>query len=163
MTASPAWHDYIGRPWINGENDCWTLVRDIYRDHLGIDLPAIVIDAENLRQVLQAFEDPANLSPWQRIPAPQHLCLVFFTPGHHRATHCGLWLDISGGRFLHCHRRAGVVLEDRITLELNGWCNPRFYRHASCDKTAVFTSGGDGHVQANSGDDGGGLGSGVFS
>ena len=92
--------DYIGRPWVNGQQDCWTLVRDIYRDYLAIDLPAIAIDADNLRQVLKAFEDDDNLSSWQPIPIPEHLCLVFFTPGHHRATHCGLWLDIMDGRFL---------------------------------------------------------------
>ncbi|WP_257264356.1 NlpC/P60 family protein [Endozoicomonas sp. ONNA2] len=122
--------NYIGRPWINDQQDCWTLVRDIYRDHLQIDLPAIAIDADNLRQVVKAFEDDKNLSPWQPIPTPEHLCLVFFTPGHHRATHCGLWLDVMGGRFLHCHRQAGVVFEDRVTLEQNGWCCPRFYRHS---------------------------------
>ncbi|USE39254.1 hypothetical protein MJO57_14475 [Endozoicomonas sp. SCSIO W0465] len=104
-------------------------MRDIYRDCLQIDLPAIAIDADNLRQVLKAFEDDNNLSPWQPIPKPEHWCLVFFTPGHHRATHCGLWLDIMGGRFLHCHRQAGVVFEDRVTLEQNGWVNPTFYRH----------------------------------
>lgn len=122
--------EYIGRPWQNGTQDCWTLVRDIYRDHLQIDLPAIVIDADNLRQVLKAFEDDTNLQPWQPIEKPEHLCLAFFTPGHHRATHCGLWLNIMGGRFLHCHRKAGVVCEDRVTLEQNGWCHPRFYRYS---------------------------------
>ena len=121
---------YIGREWINGTQDCWTLVRDIYRDHLQIDLPPIVVDADNLRHVLKAFEDDANLQPWQPIETPEHLCLAFFTPGHHRATHCGLWLNIMGGRFLHCHRKAGVVCEDRVTLEQNGWCNPRFYRYS---------------------------------
>ena len=129
MTASPAWCEYIGQPWINGEQDCWTLVRDVYRDHLGIELPVIVVDSENLRAVLLAFENEQNLSPWVPITKPEHLCLVFFTPGHHRATHCGLWLNIQGGRFLHCHRKAGVVCEDRVTLEMNGWANPRYYKH----------------------------------
>ena len=139
--------DYIGRPWINGQQDCWTLVRDIYRDHLAIDLPAIAIDADNLRQVLKAFENDDNLSLWQPIPVPEHLCLVFFTPGHHRATHCGLWLDVMGGRFLHCHRKAGVVFEDRVTLEQNGWCHPRFYRHVGCGKTATLNNRGDDNEQ----------------
>lgn len=128
---------YIGRQWKNGKYDCWQLVRDVYREQLAIDLPEIAIDADNLRHVLRAFEDPANLSPWHPIARPEHLCLVFFTPGHHRATHCGLWLDIQGGRFLHCHRRAGVVCEDRIGLEVNGWRNPRYYRHVKYGKTAA--------------------------
>ena len=139
--------DYVGREWQNGTQDCWTLVRDIYRDHLQIDLPPIVVDADNLRQVLKAFEDDANLQPWQPIEKPEHLCLAFFTPGHHRATHCGLWLDIMGGRFLHCHRRAGVVCEDRVTLEQNGWCDPRYYRHVGCGKTSPLLNGGDDNEQ----------------
>ena len=137
MTVSPASPDivteivslYIGRPWINGEQDCWTLVRDIYREQLQIELPQIVVDADNLRQVFKAFESPENLSPWQPITTPEHLCLVFFTPGHHRATHCGIWLDILDGRYLHCTRKAGVVCEDRTSLELNGWTEPRYYRY----------------------------------
>ena len=134
---------YIGREWVNGEQDCWTLVRDVYRDHLNIELPAIVVDSENLRAVLRAFEDKQNLSPWVPITKPEHLCLVFFTPGHHRATHCGLWLHVQGGRFLHCHRKAGVVCEDRVTLEQNGWFNPQYYRHVSCGKNGN-TQVGDG-------------------
>ncbi len=133
---------YIGRPWINGEQDCWTLVRDIYAEQLGIVLPEIAIDADNLRHVLHAFEDPQNLSCWQPIEKPEHLCLVFFTPGHHRATHCGLWLNSQGGRFLHCHRKAGVVCEDKPSLEVNGWCNPRYYKHQNYDKKrADFAQG----------------------
>ena len=140
MTGSQGWHNYIGRPWVNGECDCWTLVQDVYRDELGIELPDIVVDADNLRQVLNSFEDPRNLLPWQPIAQPEHLCLVFFTPGHHRATHCGVWLDIQGGRYLHSHRKAGVVCEDRVTLEVNGWCNPRYYRHVDCGKKQLVVS-----------------------
>ena len=119
---------YIGRQWHNGTQDCWALVRDVYRDQLNIELPQIVVDADNLRAVLETFERSEHLGDWRRIERPEHLCLVFFTPGHHRATHCGLWLDIQDGRFLHSHRKAGVVCEDRITLGMNGWCNPVYYR-----------------------------------
>ncbi len=131
MTVSPGFNPtlYIGRQWVNGEQDCWALVRDVYREQLGIELPVIVVDANNLRAVLNTFETSEYLKDWQRIEKPEHLCLVFFTPGHHRATHCGLWLDSQGGRFLHSHRNSGVVCEDRITLEMNGWCNPAYYRY----------------------------------
>ena len=135
MTGSRGWFEYIGRPWVNGEQDCWTLVRDVYREQLNIELPAIVVDADNLRSVLRAFEDKQNLSTWVPIDRPEHLCLVFFTPGHHRATHCGLWLNVQGGRFLHCYRKAGVVCEDQVTLEQNGWFNPRYYRHKFNNQT----------------------------
>lgn len=134
MTASPGWSEYIGRPWVNGEYDCWALIRDVYRDRLRIELPEIAVDSDNLKEVMAAFGNPDNLLPWAPIRQPEHLCLVFFSPGEHRAAHCGLWLEILGGRYLHCHRRSGVVCEDRITLEQNGWCNPQYYRHAGCVK-----------------------------
>ena len=139
MTALPVFDPtlYIGRQWVNGEQDCWALVRDVYREQLNIELPRIVVDANNLRSVLKAFEDEDNLLPWEPINQPEHLCLVFFTPGNHRATHCGLWLAIQDGRFLHSYRNSGVVCEDRITLEMNGWCNPVFYRYQG------LTAGGE--------------------
>ena len=127
--AKHPYGEYVGRPWINGQYDCWTLVRDVYRDQLGIELPNIVVDCDNLRQVIRAFEDDINLSPWQPIEQPDHLCLVFFTPGHERATHCGVWLDIADGRFLHCTRTSGSVCENRQSLEMNGWTKPRYYRY----------------------------------
>ena len=144
MTGSLAFPaEYIGRPWIKGEFDCWTLVRDVYYDCFGISLHHIVVDPDNLKAVLRAFENPDYLQPWHEIQQPEHLCLVFFTPGHHRATHCGLWLDVLGGRYLHCHRKAGVVFEDRATLEMNGWFNPKYYRYRDCGKNGTVLSKGE--------------------
>lgn len=120
---------YQNKHWIKGQYDCWSLVREVYRHERGIELPVIVVDVDNLRAVVRAFRDGHNLAPWMRINEPEHLCLVFFSPGCHRSTHCGVWLDMADGRYLHCPRRGGVVCEDRLGLERNGWTEPVYYRY----------------------------------
>ncbi|PJE80653.1 hypothetical protein CI610_00314 [invertebrate metagenome] len=122
---------YLDRYWKKGEYDCWSLVREVYRQEAGIDLPVIVVDVDNLRDVLRAFTDEHNLSCWHPVPEPEHLCLAFFSPGRHHTTHCGIWLDIADGRFLHLPRNSFTVCEDRQGLERGGWVNPSFYRYSA--------------------------------
>ena len=120
---------YQKKHWIKGQYDCWSLVRDVYRHERGIDLPVIVVDVDNLRAVVQAFRDEANLAPWMPIDRAEHLSLVYLSAGQHMTSHCGVWLDMADGRFLHLPRNSSVVCEDRLGLDRNGWCEPKFYRY----------------------------------
>ncbi len=119
---------YLSKPWINGQQDCWQLVRDVYREQLNIELPQIVVNAEKLREVITAMESTTNLSDWQPIEQPGHWSLVFWSQLT-RPSHVGIYLDIDGGRILHNTQRTGVVCQSVHDMSLQGWCNPRYYRH----------------------------------
>ncbi|WBA79542.1 NlpC/P60 family protein [Endozoicomonas sp. GU-1] len=123
-------NNYIGLPWINGSQDCWWLVRQVYKDQLDIDLPQIVVDANNLKAVIKSMTQHPALSDWQPIEKPEHLCLTFFS-NRSNPTHVGVYLDHNGGRILHTFKRAGCVLQSLTDIRLTGWTNPQYYRHKS--------------------------------
>ncbi|GAA4649231.1 hypothetical protein GCM10023116_15050 [Kistimonas scapharcae] len=122
-------YDYLGRPWINGEQDCWWLVREVYRNRLDIELPALGVNADSIREVRQVFRDHPVLSLWQAVDKPTHLDLVFFSSGRIHPTHVALFLDIDGGRYLHTYKHKGCVCETLPSAEQHGWKHPQYYRH----------------------------------
>ena len=119
---------YLGQPWINGQQDCWQLVRDVYRNQLQIDLPQIVVDAKNLRAVLTEMESSPHLSDWISINKPEHWSLVFWSQ-HTRPSHVGVYLNVDGGRILHNTQRTGTVCQPVHDMSQQGWCHPRYYRY----------------------------------
>ena len=121
---------YIGRPWINGVQDCWWLVRQVYKDQLDIDLPQIVVDASDLKAVIRNMTQHPALNDWQPMEAPEHLCLTFFS-SRNNPTHVGVYLNYAGGRILHTYKRAGCVLQSLVDIRFAGWTNPKYYRHKS--------------------------------
>lgn len=134
LTASPAcnfdWvYSFIGKPWINGVQDCWWLVRAVYREQLAVDLPVITVDSHNIREVLSTLEEHPHLSEWEEIAGPEDYCMVFFNSARNRPTHVALYLAVDGGRYLHTYQRAGCVCESLPSAERNGWTRPRFYRY----------------------------------
>lgn len=113
---------YVGAPWRAGasgphEYDCWGLVRAVYRERLGIELPAIEADALSVRSCAQAFSGAAERARWREIAAPRELCAVLLGRGTH-AVHVGLWCE---GAVLHAVRGAGVVHQVPASLRAHGW------------------------------------------
>ena len=121
---------YLNRPWINGTQDCWTLVRDFYLNEFGIELPQIIVDAKNPLAVRRAFSDPDNLKHWVPIDKPEHGCLVFFA-SKARPSHVAVYLDEQGGKYLHSFVGAGSVCESVFDADVSGFHSPRYYRHIS--------------------------------
>jgi cell wall-associated NlpC family hydrolase len=120
---------YLGIPYAaDGRDrpglDCWGLVRLVYRESLGIDLPAwdTVTDAD-APAVHMAMAQEARC--WIAVSEPQAGDVVllrrFGRPGH-----CGI--VIGGGRFLHVepggHASAPSLTDPREARRIEG-----FYRH----------------------------------
>lgn len=121
--------DYIGKPWINATQDCWWLVRDVYKKQLAIDLPLYDVDANSMRHVIAAMADKDNHPDWQQINKPSHLCLVFFMSSRNHPTHVAIYLDVDGGRYLHTCQRTGCICEPLFSAERHGWRSPLYYKH----------------------------------
>ena len=96
--------DLIGVPYVNGGRsvaeglDCWGLVREYYWRE-GVDLPEILIDAENTK------------ARWQELSEPEIGCVILMRLiGNPLPSHCGVYLGY--GEFVHAI--APAVQVDRL-------------------------------------------------
>lgn len=111
---------YIGKPWINGEYDCWGLVREIYKNELQIELSPIVTDATSLRDVFCEFRKSSNYNHLQETSDFKDKNIVILTQNKYPC-HVGVYCDVDGGGVLHNMQGVGVVFQKLPELKMNGW------------------------------------------
>ena len=100
------WGRYIGLPYEQAH--CWALVRRVYADRLGLDLPTYgEIDARDLARVARAMRDAADTGPWCAVDSPQPFDVVLMA-GRSRTAHVGIMVDST--RLLHTESATGCVL-----------------------------------------------------
>ena len=133
MTAVHWTVAYLGRPWVSGAAgpdafDCWGLVRAVYRDRLGIEIPRVDCDGEDLRAVLSLFCESREFESWVEVDNPRDLDACLMTQ-HANPSHVGVYLDADYGRVLHAAKGVGVTAVDLMTLRDNGFKVVRWYRH----------------------------------
>ena len=118
---------YIGKPWINGEYDCWGLVREVYKNELGVELSSIVTDATSLREVLCEFQKSTN---YNKLSSDNKLLdkhITVLTQNKYPC-HVGIYADIDGGGVLHNMQGVGVIFQKLPDLKMNGWQILEIYR-----------------------------------
>lgn len=120
---------YIGRPWVNGGRDiktgvdCWGLLRHVYCQHYGIDLPEHVgIDASDNRAVSRLIDQREQ---WLEIKTPVEGCAVGLSKNK-LLHHVGVYVC---GRVLHAMDGQGVVSQTVSTLQSKGWTTIRYFQH----------------------------------
>lgn len=94
MTQRPWWERYIGLPFGEGPGEvtCWSLVRQVYRDRLGVDLPAYgEISARDLVRVALTMERGKD-DGWVEPEKPEALDVVLMRApaGPSRVCHVGV-------------------------------------------------------------------------
>ena len=119
---------YIGMPWVSGEWDCWAFFRHCQKTYYGIDVPAVDVDALDLRQVIAAMESHEERTKWSEVTEPIDGDAVLMQRNRY-PSHIGLWVDVDGGRVLHCAQGMGVVCQTRQALALDGWGLMTFWCH----------------------------------
>lgn len=134
----------LGRPWRPAACGpdafyCWGLVRYVYRERFGRDLPDFEVSQWRLRGYADMFlEQQESSTNWQQVPHPRHGDVVLL--GRNRViTHCGMWVGPEGmrGSVLHCIEPAqqgrmgasGVVAQPLIAVKCFGWGRIEYYRH----------------------------------
>lgn len=122
----------IGLPWIAGARgpeayDCWGLFLAVQRQHFGRDLPEILVNALDLRAVLDAFTAHPERQRWQPVSAAEEGDAVLMRQSRY-PVHIGVWLGIDGGGVLHAVRHAGVVFQTLAALDAHGWRLEGHYR-----------------------------------
>ena len=100
------WARYIGLPY--DQAHCWELVRRVYADRAGIDLPTYgEIDARDLARVSRAIDAASDVEPWRVVDTPQALDVVRLS-GRTRVAHVGVMVDDK--RLMHTEHATGCVL-----------------------------------------------------
>lgn len=128
---------YVGIPFVDGGRDragcdCWGLVRLVYADHAGIDLPAYgEVSSHELLAVTRSLQEGARNEAWKRADAEPRRALDVVLmkrldkPGS-VPTHVGVMLDAK--RVLHVEEEtdsvAVVISHPSVASRLIG-----FYRH----------------------------------
>ena len=117
---------YLGREFHWKRYNCWDFIRDVWKDHCGVDLgkrdPADwtrTALAEAFRQ--QQFDVEGKLVT--RIPEPEDPCLVMFVRPN-VLSHVGIWVR---GRVLHLQPRGNVILQPLSEVAI-GFTEIRWYK-----------------------------------
>ncbi len=123
---------YIGLPWVAGAQgpdcfDCWGFVRWVLEHEYGLKVPAVNVNPENLRTVLNAFKSDPAFQAFLEIKKPKEGDVVLMRQSKNPA-HAGLWLDTDGSGILHCVRGIGVIYQNVCSLNACGWYLDSFYR-----------------------------------
>lgn len=120
---------YIGHEWESGANgpdkwDCWHFLQHVQRTYFDRQLPdAPIGDPEGCRAVYD--QEMAN-GHWKRVMEPEHGDAVSMRSGSW--PHVGVWLDIDGGKILHCCEGHGVIASRPSTLRTMVFGRLKFYR-----------------------------------
>lgn len=116
---------YLGREFDWKTYNCWDFVRDVWRDHCGVDLGARTPPSGKKADMERAFDEQLHFmvpSMAQRLDMPVDPCIVLMVrPGV--LSHVGVFTQ---NRLLHLQPRGNVMLQD-IHLATIGFKELRFY------------------------------------
>lgn len=126
--------DYLGKPWRNGADgpdafDCYGLVRAVYRDRYGINMPVISTDATSIAECLHAFRDYSDYDKWERIEDDPNEGDVLQMGCARHPHHVGIYIEPN--RVLHCVSGSGVILQPFNSLPFAGWRVLDVYRRVN--------------------------------
>lgn len=103
---------YVGRPFGEGKGEftCWALLRAVYAEQLGIDLPAYgEIGAADLLRVARAMERDKDSDPWREVVEPRAFDVAVMRR-RKVAGHVGVMVDAN--RVLHVEKATNACIED---------------------------------------------------
>lgn len=128
MTGEEA-GEYVGHAWAPGgtgpeEWDCWNFMTHILTTYFGKKLPdAPIGDVAGCRAV---YDEEMKAGRWRRVTEPQHGDAVSMREG--QWPHVGVYLDIDGGKVIHCMEGHGVIANKLNMLHTMGFGRVKFYR-----------------------------------
>ena len=104
---------YVGLPFGEGAGQvtCWSLVRAVYADTLGVVLPAYgEISARDLIRVARRMTDGAEEATWSVPPCPGVLDVVLMRSARGGAAVCHVGVMVDDRSVLHAEEATGAVL-----------------------------------------------------
>lgn len=138
------WQQYIGKAFAEkgrgpDEFDCWGLVRQVYLDHCGIELPTYLekYQSTNDRDILGEVIGSESREKWSPVDKPASFDVIILRM---RGVPMHVGVVTKPGFMIHCARNIGVVSERYDSLKWR--CNVMgFVRHGKsldlCSAAAV--------------------------
>jgi cell wall-associated NlpC family hydrolase len=110
------WGRYVGLPFEDGGRgpetvDCWGLLRLVYAEQRGIDLPSYgEISAHDLLSLARKMGEVKDYDCWQPVTDPQEFDAVIMRPsdGRNSIIHVGTMIDAK--RMLHVEQASAAVI-----------------------------------------------------
>lgn len=104
----PWWGRYVGRRYDRTKANCWTLIRDVYADRLGIEMSDFSdVDPENTSAVARQMRREARF--WTSVDAPTAFDVVLMRHRDHSVpVHVGI--AVNGVEMLHTTPATDCVL-----------------------------------------------------
>ena len=93
----------LGREYEFNKQDCWTLVRDYYKQNFNIVLPMLEFEDYFYKKGINYFED--LIEPWGgvEVKSPQKGDIIYFQIQSNIPNHCGVYLGQD--KFIHARRK----------------------------------------------------------
>lgn len=113
---------YLGKPWAPGglgpdAYDCWGLVRAVYRERLGIELPVVDVESLSPLATRRALAQHPERMHWRVLVEPEPYAVALMSYGS-RPHHVGIW---TGEGVLHAVEGAGVLHQSLASLAVHRW------------------------------------------
>jgi hypothetical protein len=116
---------YLFTQW-TVEKNCWWLVRDYYKEQLGIELPLYCVSLPDVRERIPVIIESLK-KDWQPIYEPEINCLVGMGRKS-EITHVGIY--IAKGKILHLIENHTGILESIFSIKTS-FKTVNFYKYAS--------------------------------
>lgn len=83
---------FVGREYSFGENDCYSLVRDYYREKLGINLATTIFEDDWWEKGFNYFDDLFEPFGFEKVDTLQENDVIVFRMMAQVPNHCGVYL-----------------------------------------------------------------------
>jgi len=122
--------EHISKPWVCNTAgpdtfDCWGLVRWVYKNVLGVDLPEMPhIRPHEWLKIARAIKHQ-NLFEEASTPKEYDVVAMGKCKDCH---HVGVYTEADGGGIVHCEEGTGVVFMSMSSVRANGYTQLKFLR-----------------------------------
>lgn len=107
--------------------NCWLFVRDVYKDHLDVELPKFAsIMVGDIPSIVKTMEIQSKNEMWRKIEEPTEFCVVAMSKSRY-IHHVGVWTEEDGGKVLHSFEKKPIVANDLLQLHRVGFKRVEFY------------------------------------
>jgi hypothetical protein len=117
---------YLGKPYIKGQQDCWTVFCDIQNNTFDKNVGQLMFgDIDSLAARKQFLNNPLR-QRFKQVTLPVEGCAVFMSKGKY-TSHIGTYIAKGQGRVIHAVEQSGTIIQTLTELKNHGWNVVGFY------------------------------------